>query len=154
MADGKIQVIMDKDDLQPLADSIKALGKISTSEKLTLTELEEIVGSKNSFVETCTVNIKGKSGAEPYYIVYNMLDSQGNITPTLIANKTTKTLEFTLTNVIKQSYIVIYWGNATYGATVYTPSPDHLTTGTYAYKMLNDVNNIINTSSSHTGGSN
>lgn len=153
MADGKIQVIMDKDDLQPLADSIKALGKISTSEKLTLAELEEIVDSKNSFVETCTVNIKSKSGAEPYYIVYNQLDSQGNITPTLIANKTTKTLEFTLTNVIKQSYIVISWGNATYGATSYTPVPDHLATGVYAYKMLNDLNNISNTSNQHTGGS-
>jgi hypothetical protein len=31
MADGKIQVIMDKDDLQPLADSIKALGDIESN---------------------------------------------------------------------------------------------------------------------------
>lgn len=57
MADGKIQVIMDKDDLQPLADSIKILGDISSSEELSLAQMESIVNEKATKLKTCSIKL-------------------------------------------------------------------------------------------------
>jgi hypothetical protein len=58
MADGKIQVIMDKDDLQPLADSIKALANVSTSTQMSLTELKSAVDNKIGGFTTCSLAIR------------------------------------------------------------------------------------------------
>ena len=58
MADGKIQVIMDKDDLQPLADSIKLLANASTSTQMSLAELKSAVDSKIGGLATCSLNIR------------------------------------------------------------------------------------------------
>lgn len=64
MADGKIQVIMDKDDLQPLANSIKLLANVGTSTQMSLTELKSAVDSKIGGFDTCSLAIRCEMWSE------------------------------------------------------------------------------------------
>lgn len=151
MADGKIQVIMDKDDLQPLADAIKQLKGITASSKLSLKELEEKV-LESPVIETYQVNITSKTGAHPEYITYSYLDENNEIQLGYINNYSNKELNFILEKVVKDSWVIIGWTNETYGASV---NATRAGDSTWAYKYRSsDILYISNTSSQHTGGSN
>ena len=98
------KVIMDKDDLQPLADGIKELE--GNTSNITLSQMENAISSTNSeinrqgtliseiisalegksvpgggaSVETCNVNITRLSEALPANVIYTTVDANGNIT--------------------------------------------------------------------------
>ena len=126
-----IQIFMEKDRLQPLADNIKVL---KGADNITLQQMEDTIAETNTdivsqtdliaqlasalqgkaaggggaSVETCTVVLDGDSSAfRPYYYSYTTIDANGNITGAAVeANSAT---DVTLNNVVCGSVVTIYW---------------------------------------------